>query len=68
VHALIVDDHRVSFDVDTDELDGAVNRLASLGLKSLTSQPPTLEELFLRHYGDELSSQERSSDGSVGAP
>ena len=23
-------------------------------MRSLTSQPPTLEELFLRHYGDEL--------------
>jgi hypothetical protein len=23
-------------------------------VRSLTSQPPTLEELFLRHYGDEI--------------
>jgi len=22
------------------------------GVRTLTSQPPTLEELFLRHYGD----------------
>ena len=25
-----------------------------MGVRSLTSQPPTLEELFLRHYGDDL--------------
>jgi ABC-2 type transport system ATP-binding protein len=24
--------------------------LAAVGVRSLTSQPPTLEELFLRHY------------------
>ena len=28
--------------------------LSELGLRSLTSQPPTLEELFLRHYGDAI--------------
>jgi ABC-2 type transport system ATP-binding protein len=54
VHDLVVDDHRVSFDVDTTHLETAVNRLTALGLRSLTSQPPTLEELFLRHYGDEI--------------
>ncbi|MEW6472264.1 MAG: ABC transporter ATP-binding protein [Actinomycetota bacterium] len=53
VHGLLVDDHRVRFDVDSDHLDAALGRLTQLGLRSLTSQPPTLEELFLRHYGDE---------------
>jgi ABC-2 type transport system ATP-binding protein len=27
-----------------------VARLSAAGIRSLTSQPPTLEELFLRHY------------------
>jgi ABC-2 type transport system ATP-binding protein len=54
VHGLIVDDSHVSFDVDTDQLDDVLSRLIPLGLKSLTSQPPTLEELFLRHYGEEI--------------
>jgi len=54
VHDVRVEDHRVRFDVDTDELAGVLRRLADLGVRSLTSQPPTLEELFLRHYGDEL--------------
>jgi ABC-2 type transport system ATP-binding protein len=53
IHDLVVDDHTVRFDVDTDHVGEAVARLAGLGLRSLTSQPPTLEELFLRHYGDE---------------
>jgi ABC-2 type transport system ATP-binding protein len=27
-----------------------LRRLTSVGVRSLVSQPPTLEELFLRHY------------------
>ena len=53
VHALHVDDHRARFDVDTSHLDDALRHLTRFGIRSLTSQPPTLEELFLRHYGDE---------------
>jgi ABC-2 type transport system ATP-binding protein len=55
VHALESDGARVHFHVDTDRLADAVRRLGELGVRSLVSNPPTLEELFLRHYGDELS-------------
>ena len=55
VHDLHLDDHRARFDVDTDHLDAAVAHLSTLGIRSLVSQPPTLEELFLRHYGDDLA-------------
>ncbi|MEO8692301.1 MAG: ABC transporter ATP-binding protein [Acidimicrobiales bacterium] len=55
VHHLQCDDHHVAFDVDREHLDSAVRHLSELGLQSLTSQPPSLEELFLRHYGDELA-------------
>jgi ABC-2 type transport system ATP-binding protein len=54
VHALHVEDHRARFDVDTGHLDETVKQLSSFGVRSLTSTPPTLEELFLRHYGDEI--------------
>jgi ABC-2 type transport system ATP-binding protein len=54
VHDLHVEDHRARFDVDTAHLDETVRQLAALGVRSLTSTPPTLEELFLRHYGDEI--------------
>jgi ABC-2 type transport system ATP-binding protein len=54
VHDLTVRDHHVKFEVDTAELDGALKHLTSFGIRSLTSQPPTLEELFLRHYEDDL--------------
>jgi ABC-2 type transport system ATP-binding protein len=53
IHDLAVDGTRARFEVDTPELDHALAVLLRHGLRSLTSQPPTLEELFLRHYGDE---------------
>jgi ABC-2 type transport system ATP-binding protein len=58
IHDLDVTDHRASFDVDTANLDEAVRHLTRFGIRSLTSQPPTLEELFLRHYGDEIHHEE----------
>jgi ABC-2 type transport system ATP-binding protein len=50
VHDLQVAGTRVRCEVDTAELDGVLRHLTSLGLRSLVSQPPTLEELFLRRY------------------
>ncbi|WP_183097888.1 ABC transporter ATP-binding protein [Nocardioides pelophilus] len=52
VHDLDVQGNRVRFDVETDVLDEAIGALHRIGLRTLVSQPPTLEELFLRHYGD----------------
>ncbi|KAB1944113.1 ABC transporter ATP-binding protein [Micromonospora sp. ALFpr18c] len=50
VHDLRVDGHRVRFDVENAALDAALRQLTEIGVRSLVSQPPTLEELFLRHY------------------
>jgi len=41
---------RVRCEVDTDELGEVLRHLTAVGVLSLVSQPPTLEELFLRHY------------------
>lgn len=59
VHNLEIDGTQVRFDIDAEHLDNAVRRLSELGVRSLVSHPPTLEELFLRQYGDELA-HERS--------
>jgi ABC-2 type transport system ATP-binding protein len=48
-------DGRVTFDVDSEHLAAAVKALAALGVRSLTAHPPTLEELFLRQYGEEVA-------------
>ncbi|MCX0272378.1 ABC transporter ATP-binding protein [Nocardia zapadnayensis] len=55
IHGLVADGTRIRFQVDTVELESVMERLTSFGIRTLTSQPPTLEELFLRHYGDELA-------------
>jgi ABC-2 type transport system ATP-binding protein len=52
IHDLDVSDRRVRFAVDGDQLDDAVRVLSQHGIKALTSHPPTLEELMLRHYDD----------------
>ncbi|WP_438293067.1 ATP-binding cassette domain-containing protein [Streptomyces sp. HUAS TT7] len=41
---------RVKLQVDTDKLDAVLRSLTESGVRSLISTPPTLEELFLRHY------------------
>ena len=55
-----LDGPRVRFDVETDHLQDALRLLLEHGVRSLTSQPPTLEDLFLREYGDFLAKEERA--------
>ena len=55
VHDLVVDEgqdggSRVRCEVDSDQLDSLLRLLVAAGVRTLVSQPPTLEELFLRHY------------------
>ena len=57
VHDLQVDGTRVRLQVDPAGLDGVLRQLTSVGVRSLISQPPTLEELFLRHYDDRATTR-----------
>ena len=50
VHDLVLDGASVRCHVDPDALDGALRLLADVGIRSLESRPPTLEEMFLRFY------------------
>ena len=50
VHDPDVSGHRFVCEVDTAQLGDLLGRLSGLGVRTLTSAPPTLEELFLRHY------------------
>jgi ABC-2 type transport system ATP-binding protein len=60
VHDVVSHNSHVTFNVDSAEINGVLRYLTQAGVRSLVSQPPTLEELFLRHYG--------SIAGTVGAP
>jgi ABC-2 type transport system ATP-binding protein len=51
MHDLVVEGDRVTCGVDSPHLGELVRRLSDVGIRTLQSTPPTLEELFLRHYG-----------------
>jgi ABC-2 type transport system ATP-binding protein len=51
VHDVVREDGRVRFSVDDTALSSALQHLAPLGVRSLVSTPPTLEELFVHHSG-----------------
>ena len=60
VHDVDLQGTRATFEVDTPRLDAALGLLHDAGIRSLTATPPTLEELFLRHYGDEIPVEEEA--------
>ncbi len=55
VHDLTHLDGHVTFAVDEAELPQVLAAVAALRPRSLVANPPSLEELFLRHYGTELA-------------
>lgn len=67
VHDAVVEDHRVKLDVDSTALDGVLAALVGGGVRTLTASPPTLEELFLRHYGDRLRDDQSDDQSEAGA-
>ncbi|AXK45690.1 ABC transporter ATP-binding protein [Brachybacterium saurashtrense] len=54
VHAVHQDGDHLRFDVDAAHLPALMRDLSAHGVEALTATPPTLEQLLLRHYGDEL--------------
>ncbi|MGK5737320.1 ABC transporter ATP-binding protein [Micromonospora sp. URMC 103] len=55
VHDVDVAGTHATFAVDTAELNRALAYLTQFDVRALSSAPPSLEEIFLRHYGDELA-------------
>jgi ABC-2 type transport system ATP-binding protein len=50
VHEVVVEGNRITASVDSAGLPALMTALGGAGVTALTSAPPTLEELFLRHY------------------
>lgn len=61
-HDLLIDHGRVSFTVDSDRVASVLPDLSRLDVRGLTVSPPSLEELFLRHYGDELTARANAAE------
>jgi len=73
VHDLIIDadqdgGSRVRCEADSDRLEDVLRLLVATGVRTLTSQPPTLEELFLRHYASDGASDAAPTGASVSSP
>ncbi|MGN9811517.1 ABC transporter ATP-binding protein [Micromonospora sp. BQ11] len=63
VHEVRAVDGRTSLEVEPAHLDTLLAHLVAFGVTALTSAPPTLEELFLRHYGDASANGHRAEAG-----
>ncbi|GIO27343.1 ABC transporter ATP-binding protein [Ornithinibacillus bavariensis] len=50
----------LSFQVDTEELDVVMKHISQFGVVKLESTPPTLEDLFMRHYEGKAGAGGRS--------
>jgi ABC-2 type transport system ATP-binding protein len=63
VHDVERDGTHARFEVDPDHLDAALRHVTAHGVVALTSSPPTLEELFLRHYTDDAPLEAAADQG-----
>ncbi|MBP2079502.1 ABC transporter ATP-binding protein [Oceanobacillus polygoni] len=63
IHNLEKEGHNLSFQVDTEEMDAIIRHISQFGIIKLESAPPTLEDLFMRHYQGE----EQTSSGTGGS-
>jgi ABC-2 type transport system ATP-binding protein len=50
VHDITKSGQELSFQVDSEELDKVIHYVSGFGVTRLESAPPTLEDLFMRHY------------------
>ena len=64
VHDARVHHCHAEFSVDPGELNHVLARLVDLEVRSMITSPPTLEELFMRHYGGDVcaSAEDRAAE------
>ena len=65
VHGLTTDETALRFEVDSHRLGPVLQHVSGFGIRSLVSRPPTLEELFLREYGDDVRRWDDEDDASA---
>jgi len=66
LHDAHLDGERLTAAVDSTRIGAAMDALAPYGFRSLTVEPPSLESLFLRLYGEDAADEH--ADGSSAAP
>lgn len=55
IHNLRTDGTALEFDADAADLGSVLAALATAGVTGITAAPPSLEELFMRHYSEQPS-------------
>lgn len=63
-HDGVVADGRARFTIDSDAIASVLAQLSTRQPAGLRIAPPSLEELFLRHYGDDLSTLQAAELGA----
>lgn len=66
VHDLHREGERTVFDVDGDRIQDVMAQITALGVHSIVAHPPTLEQLLMRHYGDDFD--DRHDPETTGSP
>jgi polyether ionophore transport system ATP-binding protein len=61
LHSLQINGKRAEFEVETDNIDDALRLLLQFDIRELISSPPSLEDLFLRHY-DKTNGQQKVTE------
>lgn len=63
IHDIEETNKGLAFQVDTEELDHAIRHISQFGIIKLESTPPTLEDLFMRHYESKDKAEGKVSGG-----
>lgn len=67
IHGLSRMEEAYTFQVDSDQLDPVMAHISSFGIVRLESAPPTLEDLFMRHYQGTADQSENPAHHAGGA-
>jgi ABC-2 type transport system ATP-binding protein len=65
VHDARVQDGHAEFSVDPGDLNHVLEHLVDLEVRSMVTSPPTLEELFLRHYDEDIAAAGAGAEAEV---
>lgn len=58
VHDVVQTEMGWTFHADAEEMESIMQKLSSYGIQRIESAPPTLEDLFMRHYEETAESRE----------
>ncbi len=64
IHDLVINANTARFEVEPDAMPDVQRHLADHGVTTMIASPPTLQQLFLRHYGQQLTETELVESGS----